>query len=146
MIVEKLLRLMERQAQRRPNLPGCQFSFGEALQNECFQQLTRMRLFVQVELLGELVGNMDSDDHAELRNHSPGRNRSSRQESGLNTDRRPMVRRECPWAGGIRTFSLAINLHNEAEFRSERLVHSSTWGGANGLCAARRGQLDDSSA
>ena len=67
MIVQKLLRFMKRQSQRLAHMPTGQFTCGEALQNKCFQQLARVRRFIQVELLGELVRNLNGNDHAELR-------------------------------------------------------------------------------
>ena len=62
-LMEKLFRLMKGQSQRLSDLPGAQFPLSEALQNESFQQLPRMLAIIQMELLGQLVGDIDGDDH-----------------------------------------------------------------------------------
>lgn len=62
-VVEELPGFVERQTQCFPNLAARQFTFGEALEDEGFQQLTRVRGIIQMELPGELVWNLDSDEH-----------------------------------------------------------------------------------
>ena len=64
MVVEKLLRVRERESKRSPYLAARQFALGKSLQDESLKKLTGASRLIQVELLGELVGNLDSDDHA----------------------------------------------------------------------------------
>ena len=67
MVVKKLPGLVERQAQRRPDLPGRQLTFGKALQHERLQKPARMKIVaLQMELLGELVRNLNGDGHQKI--------------------------------------------------------------------------------
>jgi len=61
--MKESLGFVKRETQDFADLPGRQFSLCVLLEEKRFKQRARTRRFVQAELLGELVGNFDGNDH-----------------------------------------------------------------------------------
>jgi hypothetical protein len=78
MVMEELLGLVKGQAEDFSDLTGGQLTRGVALEQKNFEQGAGLRCLIQGEVLGDLIGNFDGNDHPCIVSESDCEARASR--------------------------------------------------------------------